>query len=76
MKKNKDILYLLLILLSYPISAILTLLVLLVEYMLTKLCMGTILVELYPIVSQREATICFFISLNLVGLIGVIKNRK
>ena len=74
--KKKDILYLLLILLSYPISAILTLLTFLVEYVLTKLCMGTILVELYPIVSQREATICFFISLNLVGLIGVIKNKK
>ena len=65
----------LLILLSYPLSLLLTVLLTLVEAGLARLVSGTILLELYPMVSRPAGVLFFFLSLNLIAVLWFFRQR-
>lgn len=66
----------LLILLSYPLSLLLTALLALLEYGVAHLFSGTLLMELYPMVSRSGGVTFFFVSLNLIAVLWFLNKQK
>lgn len=65
--------YLLLILFSYPLALLLALVLSLLDTGLAYLLMNTRWIEVYPLVDRGAATWAFFLSLNLIALVGIFQ---
>lgn len=66
----------LLILLSYPLATLFSVLVSLLEFGLSHFLVDTVWIELYPVFSRPTSTILFFISLNLIAVLWFLHKRK